>query len=136
MMKRRNPHRMAKRHLQQFLSIAVREAENDREICGVIVDSSWMLELVRLPNRTQRRGGFRLLEEDWKPVAHSARRLGHRIVGSFHSHPAYLAKPGTGDIQGAEIGSLMLVIDCIGREAGLWRIGRNRRAYSLRLELV
>jgi proteasome lid subunit RPN8/RPN11 len=127
---------MAEGHLREFLRVAARMAEGHREICGVVIDNGWTLELVRLPNRTRRRGCFRMVSVDLKDVERAARRLGHRVVGSFHSHPVSVAKPGPGDIRGAEVGSLMLVIDCIGREASLWRVGRNRRAYRVRLVLV
>jgi proteasome lid subunit RPN8/RPN11 len=127
---------MAERHIREFLHMASRKAEAHREICGVIVDNGWLLELVRLPNRTRRRGGFLTVHMDLKLVEQATRRLGHRVVGSCHSHPVSATKPGPGDIRGAEAGSLMLVIDCIGREARLWRIGRNRRAYAVHLNLM
>jgi proteasome lid subunit RPN8/RPN11 len=129
-------YRIAKRHLRENLSLAAHLAHEHREICGLVIENGLLLELVRLPNRTRRRGKFRMLEKDLKPIELAARRLRHRVVGSFHSHPVSEAKPGPGDRRGAQIGSLMLVIDCIGQEARLWRIGRNKRAYAVRYELV
>jgi len=90
--------------MREFLRLAAGMAKKHREICGVVVDNGWFLELVRLPNRTRRRGGFRMIHKDLKAVEGAALRLGHCVVGSFHSHPVSLAKPGPGDIEGAEVG--------------------------------
>jgi len=134
--RRSRPYRIVQRELRDLLRLAVHLGKDDREICGLIVDNGWSLELVRLPNRTRRRAAFRMTADDIKVVQRAARRLGHQVIGSFHSHPAYFARSGPGDIRDGEIGSLMLVLDCIGRETRLWRIGRKRSVHEVPLEFI
>jgi proteasome lid subunit RPN8/RPN11 len=57
--------------------------------------------------------------------------LKYEVVGTFHSHPLWLAEPDEGDIINAENNSLMLIIGCSTREAKLWSI-KNGKASELK----
>lgn len=127
---------MMGKHLREVLRLAVETAEpGGREICGVIVDSGHCLELVRTRNKARQPGSFALSPVRVKKIRRAARKLGHRVVGAFHSHPVSEAEPGPSDIRGARRGELMLILSCWDREARLWRIGKGR-AHPVRLECV
>jgi proteasome lid subunit RPN8/RPN11 len=118
------------------MRLAVEAGEDYQEICGVIVDSDYLLRLVHIRNASRRRGHSEIKLSDYQKVVKAARRLGYEVIGSFHSHPISDAKPGYSDCRAGAAGRLLLIIDCIGREARLWRIMRNRRAYPLRFKEV
>jgi hypothetical protein len=61
--------------------------------------------------------------------------LDHSIVGTFHSHPYDIAKPGNRDLLGIVEEELMLIIDCLGKEARLWRIS-HEKAQEVQIELI
>ena len=136
-MSARTPLRLLRVHLREITRRAVAAARvRQREIAGVLVSHGDVISLVELPNVSRRRGRFDLRRDHIKAVALAARRLGARLVGTFHSHVASEAKPGRGDLAEAQQdGSLMLIIDTIAREALLWRI-RGARAYKVRHEVV
>lgn len=122
--------RFARESLRSVIAEAVEvAAASEREVCGLLVDNGHEIELVRLRNAERRPGGFRFFVRDVREVERAARVLGHAVVGTFHSHPLFLAEPGEGDLRQARNGSLMLIIDCTGRRAMLWRVkgGRARR---------
>ena len=135
-MRHSEQYRIARRNLRLLMQVAIHAAQEDQEICGVIVDGDDLLRLVRIRNASRRRGRFLIKPSDYRTVVKAARRLGYDVVGTFHSHPISDAKPGYSDCRADAPGRLMLVIDCIGREARLWRIMRNRRAYPLRFKEV
>ncbi len=106
-----------------------------REIAGVLVERDRLLQLVELRNVSRARGSFEIRRKDIRVVDGAARRLGARVVGTYHSHVATEAHPGPRDIREATDGWLMLIYDTIGEEWRLWRI-RNRRSYPLRFRTV
>jgi proteasome lid subunit RPN8/RPN11 len=128
--------RILKGQLRAVSDRAVRLARaRQHEVCGLLVSHGTVLGLVELTNASRRRGHFQLKHDQVRSVCAAAHRLGSSVVGTFHSHIAWYAKPGSTDIAGAEDGSLMLIIDTIAREALLWRI-HGCRAYKVGFELM
>jgi proteasome lid subunit RPN8/RPN11 len=115
---------------------AIKAGEDHQEICGVIIGDEYSLRLVRVRNASRRRCHSEMKAIDYQTVVKAARRLGYQAIGTFHSHPIWYVKPGYSDCRSDAPGRLILIIDCIGREARLWRIMRNRRAYPLRFKEV
>jgi proteasome lid subunit RPN8/RPN11 len=107
-----------------------------REVVGLLIDNGFFLELVECRNKSRRAGSFSFYYVDIRSKVAAAERLGHEVVGTFHSHPAGLAKPGEGDVTNAVDNSLMLIIDCTGREAALWRIKNGKTRKMLLQEIV
>jgi proteasome lid subunit RPN8/RPN11 len=129
-------YRVRRQDLTGLVAHAVRVAKHaGREICGLLVDNGFFLELVLLENKVRRGGGFAFYVKQVRKIQAGAKALGHEIVGTFHSHPAYVATPGESDIAGALDNSLMLIIDVCGKACVLWRI-RSGRATKLPLKLV
>jgi len=118
-----------RRQYRSLLREARRVAHDGSEVCGLLVDTKVHLALVRTRNVSRRAGNFQLSAHDTRQITRAAKVLSHEVVGGFHSHPAYFAKPGPSDIANAVDGSLMLILDCIGNEGALWRIrhGQARR---------
>jgi proteasome lid subunit RPN8/RPN11 len=106
-----------------------------KEVCGLLVDNGFFLEMLEVRNVSRRPGSFLLSLSGVRKLERGASLLGNTVVGSFHSHVVGLAKPGKTDIQGSTDGEFMLIIDTMDREAKLWRI-RNGRARELRLDFV
>jgi proteasome lid subunit RPN8/RPN11 len=101
------------------------------EICGLIVHTGYHLAFVRTRNISRRAGGFVLSPQDVRRIVAATKILGQEVVGTFHSHPAALAIPGSSDIEHAVDDSLMFIFDCVGRQGRLWKI-RRRRARSMK----
>jgi proteasome lid subunit RPN8/RPN11 len=100
------------------------------EICGLIIDTGYILSFVPTHNVSSRAGSFALSRADVRRIAAAAKILGQQIVGTYHSHPAATATPGKSDIRYALNDSLMFIFDCIGRKGKLWRI-KNGKARQL-----
>jgi proteasome lid subunit RPN8/RPN11 len=114
------------KHLRDFLKLAIKTAEpGGMEICGVIVSNGYCLDLVLTRNKSKHPGSFLLPSGQIRKIRRAARRLNHRIVGTFHSHPFSEVDPGESDIRGARAGDLMLILSCCDREAKLWRISKG-----------
>jgi proteasome lid subunit RPN8/RPN11 len=129
------PYRMRRSELRKLTTKAVKLSNDLHEICGLLVDNGYFLQLVEVRNTCRRPCSFCLHGGDIRVVEKACDRLNSRVVGTFHSHIVSPAKPGKGDIDGASDGNLMLVLDTIHRDLGLWRI-RGRRAYRLKLEII
>ena len=129
-------YRVLKEHLKAMIKEAILAAQNNgREICGLLVDNGYFIELVRTANKTKRGGGFSFYSKEIEFVESAVKKLNHKIVGTFHSHPYYIAEPGESDISDAFDDEIMLVIDVINRDAALWRIANNRKV-KLEIELI
>jgi len=112
--------------LRRLVKQAVKTAEPaGREICGLLVDNGTLLELVPMKNKSKAPGSFQLSWKKIKRAERAARRLGHRVVGTFHSHPASPAVPGPSDLEYA-CGDLMLIIACWDPDAKLWVIRKGK----------
>ncbi len=129
-------HKFNKRRLREFVNNARRVAINsEREICGLLIDNGIFIDLVEVVNISKTPGSFQLSSRDASVKIRGAAALGYQVVGTFHSHPYWLAIPGESDIKGAENNSLMLILDCLGKRARLWRI-KNRKKVELRFSLL
>jgi len=95
---------------------------NGHEICGLLINNGRFLEILETKNVCSEGGHFQFNEKQIIKIKKAVKEIGHEIVGTFHSHPAGVAKPGSGDIDNAVDDSLMLVIDCIGKEARMLRV--------------
>jgi proteasome lid subunit RPN8/RPN11 len=118
-------YRFIREQLDGEVARAIRKAEpRGREICGLLIDNGFLIELLPLKNKTKRPGSFQLSWKQIRRAERAAGRLGHRVLGTYHSHPLSEAAPGESDIRGAHR-SLMLVISCMDVEAKLWRIRKG-----------
>jgi proteasome lid subunit RPN8/RPN11 len=119
------------------IQIAARNAAklNGREVCGLILDNGYFLELVQVRNKTQRGGGFSYYYNEIRAIEKMARTFKHRVVGGFHSHPVGLPVPGPSDVKYALDDDVMLIFDVLGRTAKLWRI-KKEKARELQFSLI
>lgn len=134
------PKRMKNRMINKDLVKLIRKArnaarDNGREIAGLLIHNGHFIEILETRNAREEGGHFRFDERQIKAIKKAVKELDHEIVGTFHSHPAYFAKPGEVDIEGAVDGSLMLIIDCTDGEARLWRI-KNGKARHVNIETI
>lgn len=120
--------------LTRLISSAVKRAKDgDREICGLLVFNGLFLDLLQTENKSRRGGSFSFYAKEYDHLERCAQALGYEVVGTFHSHPLWVAKPSEGDLNGALDNSLMLIIDCMDRNARLWHV-RNRKASEIKLK--
>jgi len=105
------------------------------EICGLIVRNGYFLELIQLRNNTKRGGGFSFYFREVRSIQQMANLYDHEIVGTFHSHPQGIARPGRSDLYNAVDDSVMLIYDVLGRSARLWHV-KGRRAKKLQFSLL
>jgi proteasome lid subunit RPN8/RPN11 len=125
--KRRVGHSVFAEQVRAMLKRAARKADDGREICGLLVSNGHCLELVRTKNKAKGPGSFQLPRRQCARIERAASRLGHRVVGTFHSHPISPAVPGEGDIRGVRAGwPLMLILSCWDNDAKLWRIRKSK----------
>ena len=106
-----------------------------REICGLLIHNGHFIEAIETKNISKGGGHCEFDQKQIKTIMRAVKELNHEIVGTFHSHPAYFARPGDGDISGAVDDSLILIIDCIGNEAKLWKI-KNGKSRNVSMEIV
>ena len=107
------------------------------EVCGVVVVNAsgriklrFMLHYSTMPYR------FEMRRSEAQAVQRAIERNGHRVLGSFHSHPVGEAKPGPGDIGKGFYGGVELIYDVCGRCARIWKVqkqGRAKRVFELPL---
>jgi proteasome lid subunit RPN8/RPN11 len=115
--------KISKRDLRRLRERALRaQRKNQSEVCGVLVKRGQRLELMFLPNLSQRRGSFEMSRADISAHRARARSRGGRVVGAFHSHPVSEAVPSLSDIADSPVNSLMLIYDVCGRDVKLWRV--------------
>jgi proteasome lid subunit RPN8/RPN11 len=121
-------HLLDKSQYKKVLRDACRSARqtDGSEICGLIIDTGCHLSFVTTRNVSSRAGGFALSRPDVRRIAAAVKLLGQEIVGTFHSHPVGIAKPGKADIEHAVDDSLMFIFDCTAKRGGLWRIKSGR----------
>lgn len=133
---RRMKNKIIKTELTRVIRKARRTARNDgMEIAGLLIDNGHFLEILETKNTSKKGGHFQFDEKQIKAIEKAVKVLGHEIVGSFHSHPAYIARPGEGDLKGAVDDELMLIIDCMDSEALLWRI-KNGKARQVSMQII
>jgi proteasome lid subunit RPN8/RPN11 len=127
----RTSHVISKRELHRLIGEARAAAKDGgKEICGLLVENSYFLELIGCKNKSRRPGSFAFYYDEVRSIVAAAKRLGHEAVGTFHSHPLSHPEPGERDLSNAPDDSLMLIIDGVASEAALWRI-KNGKARKL-----
>jgi proteasome lid subunit RPN8/RPN11 len=115
-----------------------REAGN-REVCGAILQHpDGSLQLCFADNESKRAHSFLLSPASVQRMQLLAEKAGATIIGSFHSHPSSGPEPGKGDLDGASLGSLMMIHSVRSGETKLWLViwqdGEKRaREVSLRV---
>jgi proteasome lid subunit RPN8/RPN11 len=92
------------------------------EICGLLVDNEYFIELIKVKNKTKKGGGFSFYYNEIRLLQSALKIMNHKIIGTFHSHPLYIAKPSESDIQNTNDDSYMLIIDVLDKEIGFWYI--------------
>ena len=132
--------RLRKRILQfdadNILINAINAANNDgMEICGLLVDNGYFLEIHQTQNKCSQGGKFSFYESEITDIKKATEILGHKIVGTFHSHPAYIDMPSKSDIENAHDNSFMLIIDVINKEFKLWYI-KNYKITNIQLRFI
>lgn len=125
-----------KKQLNTIIRNALKSAQNGgKEICGLMVDNGFFIEIIQTKNKSKVGGSFSFYVSEIRAIVKAAKRLNHEIIGTFHSHPLWLAEPGDSDISNAVDDSLMLIIDCLDKNSKLWHIKKNK-AKEKRMELI
>lgn len=128
-------YRVLAKQLTSVIKASVQAAVGGgKEVCGLLIDNGYFLELIPLRNR-RKAGGFAFYPREVRKIEASVLAVNHRIIGTFHSHPMSVAKPGDGDIAGAPDDSLLLIVDAIKRSCALWRV-RDGAAQRLRFKVL
>src|SRR5229473_7338781 len=114
--------------LQKLHFSAVRaQRRGQKEVYGVLAsDENGRLELRFLTNRSRRAGRFTIARADYLQAREAIRRMGKRVLGTFHSHPISEAIPRRGDLARTALNSFCLIYDVCGREPRLWKIVKRR----------
>lgn len=114
--------------LSLILHARMEAADNGREACGLLVWNGHFIKIVQTRNRVRNGGSFAFYPSDVRRIVRAAEVLNCEVVGTFHSHPAYLAVPSKGDVSGALDDSLLLIVDVMATEMRLWRVKRKEAA--------
>jgi len=128
-------YKFLKRQIENIINEAVLAAKDGNEICGLLVDRRNYIEIIQTRNKIKRKGGFSFYYGEVRNITTAAKKLGHEIIGTFHSHTSYIAKPGDNDIAGAVDDSLMLIIDTVDKNFALWRI-KSMRVRKIKYLLI
>jgi proteasome lid subunit RPN8/RPN11 len=129
-------HNILKSQLKQMIKESVLLAKNGGiEICGLLVYNGYFIEMIRLRNKTKKGGGFSFYLQEADFIEKSCTKMNHEIIGTFHSHPYDIAKPGESDLKNAFENEYMLVIDVIKQKARLWKI-TNKKAIEKEFSLI
>ncbi|MDO9214426.1 MAG: Mov34/MPN/PAD-1 family protein [Methylococcales bacterium] len=105
------------------------------EICGLLVDNGYFIELIKVKNKTKKGGGFSFYYNEIRLLQSALQIMNHEIIGTFHSHPLYIAKPSESDIHNSNDDSYMLIIDVLDKEIGFWYI-KNSHATKINYEII
>ena len=128
--------RMVDSHRRQLVNDAKHAAlRGGREICGLLISNGYLLEPIRIANQITKGGGFIFSAPAVREVIKAVKLLGHEVVGTYHSHPYFMAKPGESDIAGVPNDSLMLIVDVQDRKVALWHV-QNLRAQRVQLRCI
>ncbi len=105
--------------------------KNGHEICGLLVQKERFLDLVFLNNKIKRGGGFSFYVGEVRDIQKKVKKNGNEIIGTFHSHPSYIAKPSFSDIANTLDDSYMLIIDVMDEKIAIWHV-KNLKAKKLK----
>ncbi|MBN2320819.1 MAG: Mov34/MPN/PAD-1 family protein [Acidobacteria bacterium] len=109
--------------------------DSGKEICGFLVDNGYFIEIIKLKNKTKKGGGYSFYLKEADFIEKACTIMNHKIVGTFHSHPYYIAVPGDSDKANAFDNELMLIIDVMGKDIKLWQI-TNTKEKEIPFELI
>jgi proteasome lid subunit RPN8/RPN11 len=113
--------------LNKIMKDARTQAKNGgQEICGLLVDNGYHLEMIQLKNKSKRGGNYSFYLKEADSIQKACKIIKHTIVGTFHSHPFYEARPGDSDKVGAFNNEIMLIIDVTKNETRLWKIEKKK----------
>ena len=128
-------YRILKKDIEQIFKDATVAANNDGiEICGLLIYNGFFIELLKVRNKNKRGGGFAFYSSEIKLLQKAVNMLNHEIIGTFHSHPAYIAEPSESDIAYALDDSYMLIIDVLDKKVALWYIkGLTKKKINIEL---
>jgi proteasome lid subunit RPN8/RPN11 len=122
------------RPLDKLMKRAISAArKGSREVTGLIVDNRCRLDLIECNNKSRRAASSAFYFSEVRRIVKAAKTLNYEVVGTFHSHPVWLAEPGDSDIIHAENDSLMLIVACSTRETKLWHI-KNGKASEIKFK--
>jgi proteasome lid subunit RPN8/RPN11 len=111
----------------------------NREVCGtVLLNKDGTLALCFADNDSHRAHSFQISGESLRMMEELALRTNSTIIGSFHSHPSGIAEPGDADLQGEDVGKVILIHSCLTGRTRLWRIALengSRTAVEVPLEV-
>jgi proteasome lid subunit RPN8/RPN11 len=128
-------YRILNTQLRRTIAEACRLANGGMEICGLLIDNGYFIEMIRMRNKSKKPCSFSFYLAEADAIEKACKQLNHEIVGTFHSHPFSMAEPGNSDIAKAFDNEIMLIIDVIKNEAKLWRVSSKRKK-ELRLTLL
>jgi proteasome lid subunit RPN8/RPN11 len=114
-------------HLRRTIAEARQAAKGGLEICGLLIDNGYFIEMKCLKNKSKKIGTFSFFMKEADTIEKACKQLNHEIVGTFHSHPFSMAEPGKSDIAKAFDNEIMLIIDVMNKEARLWRLSNNKK---------
>ncbi len=113
--------RILKGELDDAVRRAVLAAARRREICGLLIDNGYFLELVFMRNKSRTPQKCAFYFGEVRGIEKACRKVGHRIIGTFHSFPSSSAEMGDDHIENGVEGSLLLVISSTEKKATLWQ---------------
>jgi len=88
------PIKIKNKQLRRLIKNAIAASKDDgKEICGLIVDTGYFLELIQVKNKIKSGGGFRFYLPEIKKIEKAVSVINYEIVGTFYSHPFYIAQP-------------------------------------------
>lgn len=94
-------------------------------MCGLLAFNGHFIELVQLKNKLKRGGGYQFDKNEYRNISRILKRMNHEIIGTYHSHPLYLAKPGESDIKHSVKPDYMLIVDVLGKKVKLCHISKD-----------
>ena len=120
---RKNSFRFLNKQINRTIKSAIAAASNDgREICGLLIYNGYFVQLVEVSNKIKCGGGFAFYAPEIRRIQKATNSLGNEIIGTFHSHPAYINVPSESDIANTLDDSYMLIIDVLDKKIGFWYI--------------
>jgi proteasome lid subunit RPN8/RPN11 len=129
--------RLLNNHVASVLEAASAATEStaSAEICGLLIDNGYFIELIKVRNKSKGWGSFSFYVNEINLLEKAVRLMGHEIIGTFHSHPYGTSSPSKSDILNTNDDSYMLIIDVTRSELGLWYIKDSDKT-QIEFELI
>ena len=106
------------------------------ECCGALIGTDNVVwECLSLPNTTEEgpRRRFLVSPEDYRTAERRADKVGHKLIGFYHSHPDHPARPSQYDLEHAWPVFAYLIIAVEKGEPSVmtsWRLREDRSAFN------